>query len=266
MFIDDYNVMEEEFWYVVNYLYELGGCQEVVLLVVGLGLEYFFDLCQDVIDVVVYWEIGILCIIEGLLYVVNVLLVEGYVCMDDGVDVGEVMWLYGEVKDIEGWLVVNVIVDIWYVNIFGNYFFFDSGQSEYNLCWWICIGVDGCYSVCSIMFFGYGCLLDGLIQKLLDRLGCYGNCLVYIYFFVFVLGYKYLISQINFNGDKYLWDDFVFVICDGLIVDLVKVIDCEIIVQCNFEGEYIEVCFDFILCKVLSVDEEQCGICLCVKE
>ncbi|HIB5373550.1 TPA: catechol 1,2-dioxygenase, partial [Klebsiella pneumoniae] len=88
----------------------------------------------------------------------------------------------------------------------------------------------------------------------------------HIHFFVSAPGHKHLTSQINLNGDKYLWDDFAFATRDGLIADPVKVTDREIIAQRNLEGEHTEVCFDFTLCKALSADEEQRGIRVRAKE
>lgn len=115
--IEEMQVMFDEFWKVVDYLNCLGSCQEVGLLVVGLGLEYYLDLLFDVQDVEVGFIGGMLCIIEGLLYVVGVLLSDGEVWMDDGCDVGIVMFFQGCVSGFDGQLLVGVIVDVWYVNI-----------------------------------------------------------------------------------------------------------------------------------------------------
>ncbi len=263
--IDDYNVTEEEFWHAVNYLHELGGRQEAALLAAGLGLEHS-SICARTPSTRQRIETGTPRTIEGPLYVANAPLAEGHARMDDGADAGEVMWLHGEVKDTEGRPVANAIVDIWHANTLGNYSFFDPGQSEYNLRRRIRTGADGRYSVRSIMPSGYGCPPDGPTQKLLDRLGRHGNRPAHIHFFVSAPGHKHLTSQINLNGDKYLWDDFAFATRDGLIADPVKVTDREIIAQRNLEGEHTEVCFDFTLCKALSADEEQRGIRVRAKE
>ncbi|UMX78818.1 hypothetical protein MJ575_15875 [Klebsiella pneumoniae] len=105
-------------------------------------------------------------------------------------------------------------------------FFFDLCQSEYNLRRRIRTGADGRYSVRSIMPSGYGCPPDGPTQKLLDgspRQPSGAHSL-----FVSAPGHKHLTSQINLNGDKYLWDDFAFATRDGLLADPVKVTDREI--------------------------------------
>ncbi|MQK21704.1 catechol 1,2-dioxygenase, partial [Escherichia coli] len=66
-----------------------------------------------------------------------------------------------------------------------------------------------------------------------------------------------LTSQINLNGDKYLWDDFAFATRDGLIADPVKITDRELIQQRELDGEHTEIRFDFTLCPALNADEEQ---------
>ena len=264
--IRKFDITDEEFWLAVNYLNELGERKEAALLAAGLGLEHYLDMRADEKEAAAGNDVGTPRTIEGPLYVANAPLAEGHARMDDGADAGEVMWLHGEVKDTEGRPVANAIVDIWHANTLGNYSFFDPGQSEYNLRRRIRTGAEGRYSVRSIMPSGYGCPPDGPTQKLLDRLGRHGNRPAHIHFFVSAPGHKHLTSQINLNGDKYLWDDFAFATRDGLIADPVKVTDREIIAQRNLEGEHTEVCFDFTLCKALSADEEQRGIRVRAKE
>ncbi|EHG7580053.1 catechol 1,2-dioxygenase [Citrobacter sp. Cs237] len=255
--IDDYNVTQEEFWHAVNYLHELGGRKEAALLAAGLGLEHFLDLRQEAIEASQSSETGTPRTIEGPLYVANAPLADGHDRMDDGLDDGEVMWLYGEVKDVQGHPVAGAIVDIWHANTLGNYSFFDPSQSEYNLRRRIRTDAEGRYSVRSILPSGYGCPPDGPTQALLDRLGRHGNRPAHIHFFVSAPGFKHLTSQINLNGDRYLWDDFAFATRDGLIADPVKVTDPALIAQRQLAGEHTEVRFDFTLCKAQRAEEEQ---------
>lgn len=254
--IDDFNISEEEFWRGINYLHELGGRQEAALLTAGLGIEHFLDLRQDAIDAAHHRETGTPRTIEGPLYVANAPLAQGHARMDDGSDNGPVMWLHGEVKDTHGRPVANAIVDIWHANTLGNYSFFDPSQSEYNLRRRIQTGADGRYSVQSILPSGYGCPPDGPTQKLLNALGRHGNRPAHIHFFVSAPGFKHLTSQINLNGDKYLWDDFAFATREGLIADPLKISDPALIGERGLAGEHIDVSFDFTLCPAHSTDEE----------
>ena len=141
--------------------------------------------------------------------------------MDDGADAGEVMWLHGEVKDTEGRPVANAIVDIWHANTLGNYSFFDPARVSTT-----CAGgsapapmaATACAASCPPataarrMAQPRNCWTDWVATATVRR----------IHFFVSAPGHKHLTSQINLNGDKYLWDDFAFATRDGLIADPVK--------------------------------------------
>lgn len=264
--VDDFNVTDEEFWHAINYLNELGGRQEAALLTAGLGIEHFLDLRQDAIDAAHQRQTGTPRTIEGPLYVANAPLAQGHARMDDGKDHGEVMWLFGEVKDIHGKPVANAVVDIWHANTLGNYSFFDPSQSEYNLRRRIQTGPDGRYSVQSIIPSGYGCPPDGPTQKLLNGLGRHGNRPAHVHFFVSAPGFKHLTSQINLNGDQYLWDDFAFATREGLIADPVAVNDAALIRERGLKDAHTEVRFDFTLCPSQSAEEEHRSTRLRAKE
>ena len=254
--IDDFNVTEEEFWHAVNYLHELGGSKEAALLAAGLGIEHYLDLRQDALDAAAEIETGTPRTIEGPLYVANAPLSQGHDRMDDGKDDGKTMWLFGTVRDTKGNPVANAVVDIWHANTLGNYSFFDSSQSEYNLRRRIKTDSDGRYSVQSIVPSGYGCPPNGPTQHLLNGLGRHGNRPAHIHFFVSAPGHKHLTSQINLSGDKYLWDDFAFATRDGLIADPVEVTDAQTIKTRGLNGPHTEVNFDFTLCISHSPEEE----------
>lgn len=160
--IEDFDVQLSEFWMVLNYLNEV-GC-EFGLIVVGFGFECFFDVWMDEVEVKVGIQGGMLCMIEGLLYVVGVLELVGYVCFDDGIDLGQMLIMCGCVFGQDGVLFVNVLVEVWYVNYLGNYLYFDVLQLVFNLCCLICIDVEGCYSFCSVLLVGYSVLLGSKIE------------------------------------------------------------------------------------------------------
>ena len=264
--IRKFDITDEEFWLAVNYLNELGERKEAALLAAGLGLEHYLDMRADEKEAAAGNDVGTPRTIEGPLYVAGAPLSKQFARMDDGSEQGEPMWLHGQVTDLEGKPVAGAIVDIWHANTLGGYSFFDQSQSEYHLRRRVETGADGRYAVQSIVPCGYGCPPDGPTQKLLNQLGRHGNRPAHIHFFVSAPGYKHLTTQINLNGDAYLWDDFAFATRDGLIADPVKVTDRETIAQRDLEGEHTEVCFDFTLCKALSADEEQRGIRVRAKE
>ncbi|WP_241610367.1 catechol 1,2-dioxygenase [Rosenbergiella epipactidis] len=254
--IDQFDISDEEFWQAVNYINQLGERKETALLAAGIGLEHFLDLRADKKEQLAGETIGTPRTIEGPLYVANAPLSEGFARMDDGVDKGEVMWLSGVVADLDGNPIPGATVDVWHANTLGNYSFFDASQTEFNLRRRILTDSKGAYHARSIIPSGYGCPPDGPTQQLLDLLGRHGNRPAHIHFFISAPGYKHLTTQINLNGDKYLWDDFAFATRDGLIADPIKITDDAIIAQRQLPGEHTEVTFNFRLQKAHDHEEE----------
>ncbi|MFY9993431.1 MAG: catechol 1,2-dioxygenase [Leclercia sp.] len=255
--IKQFDITDEEFWLAVNYLNELGGRQEAALLAAGLGLEHYLDMRADEKEAASGEEVGTPRTIEGPLYVANAPLSQSFARMDDGSEQAEIMWLQGQVTDLNGKPVAGAIVDIWHANTLGGYSFFDQSQSEYNLRRRILTDENGRYTVRSIVPCGYGCPPDGPTQKLLTALGRHGNRPAHVHFFVSAPGYKHLTTQINLNGDEYLWDDFAFATRAELIADPVKITDSAVAKQRDIEGEHTEVNFSFTLVATNENAEEQ---------
>ena len=116
---------------------------------------------------------------------------------------------------------------------------------------------EGRYAVRSIVPSGYGCPPDGPTQALLDRLGRHGNRPAHIHFFISAPGHKHLTTQINLNGDQYLWDDFAFATRDELIADPVEVTDPQISARRDLPHPHTEIAFDFVLAPAAQPQEEQ---------
>ncbi|MGK8188031.1 catechol 1,2-dioxygenase [Serratia marcescens] len=245
--IDRYDISPEEFWQAINYLHVLGERQEAALLAAGLGLEHYLDLRDDERERQQGLSGGTPRTIEGPLYVANAPVSAGFARMDDGDDDGEVMWLHGQVKGADGKPLAGAVVDIWHANTLGNYSFFDKSQSAFNLRRRITTDADGRYAARSIVPSGYGCPPDGPTQALLNRLGRHGNRPAHIHFFVSAPAHKHLTTQINLNGDRYLWDDFAFATRDELIANPVKITDPALAAKRDLPGPHTEVQFDFTL-------------------
>lgn len=254
--IKKYDITDEEFWLAVNYLNELGERKEAALLAAGLGLEHYLDIRADEKEAAAGIEVGTPRTIEGPLYVANAPLSQNYARMDDGTEQAEIMWLQGKVTDSNGKPVAGAVVDIWHANTLGGYSFFDQSQSQYNLRRRIQTGADGSYAVRSIVPCGYGCPPDGPTQKLLTAVGRHGNRPAHIHFFVSAPGYKHLTTQINLNGDAYLWDDFAFATREELIADPLKINDTHIAEQRKINQPHTEVNFDFTLVAASDNSDE----------
>lgn len=264
--IKKFDITDEEFWLAVNYLNELGERKEAALLAAGLGLEHYLDMRADEKEAATGNDVGTPRTIEGPLYVANAPLSEGYARMDDGSEKAETMWLHGTITDLDGKPVAGAIVDIWHANTLGGYSFFDASQSEYNLRRRVKTGADGRYAVRSIVPCGYGCPPDGPTQKLLNGLGRHGNRPAHVHFFVSAPGFKHLTTQINLNGDEYLWDDFAFATREELIADPVKITDSKVSQERDINAPHTEVSFNFALVTSADSQEEARGKRARVKE
>jgi catechol 1,2-dioxygenase len=257
--IEDLAITQDEFWKAVDYLNRLGGRNEAGLLVAGLGLEHYLDLLQDAKDEQDGLVGGTPRTIEGPLYVAGAPISEGETRMDDGSEdgVATVMFLDGQVLDVDGAPIAGATVDVWHANTQGNYSWFDQSQSEYNLRRRIITDAQGRYRARSIVPSGYGCSPDGPTQEVLDLLGRHGQRPAHIHFFISAPGHRHLTTQINLSGDQYLWDDFAYATRDGLVGEIRFSEDAEAARARGVEGRFAEVRFDFQLQKAAVPTAEQ---------
>lgn len=253
--IEDLEVSEDEFWFAVDYLNRLGGRGEAGLLVAGLGIEHFLDLLQDAKDAQVGLTGGTPRTIEGPLYVAGAPLAQGHARMDDGSEEGvaTVMFLEGQVFDLDGKPLAGATVDLWHANTRGTYSFFDQSQSEYNLRRRIVTDGEGYYRARSIVPSGYGCDPQGPTQECLDLLGRHGQRPAHVHFFISAPGHRHLTTQINLSGDKYLWDDFAYATRDGLVGEIEFREDG----ARGIAGRYAQMTFNFQLQPAPDTDAEQ---------
>jgi catechol 1,2-dioxygenase len=245
--IEDLDIRPDEFWAAVDYFNDLGQTMEAGLLTPGLGLEHFVDLRLDAEEAAAGELQGTPRTIEGPLYVANAPLVKGTGRLDDGTDIGEVLFVRGVVRDLNAKPVAGAIVDVWHANTKGMYSFFDKSQSKYNLRRRIETDAAGRYEFRTVVPAGYGCPPDGPTQRLLNMLGRHGQRPAHIHFFVSASGHRHLTTQINIAGDKYLYDDFAFATREGLIPKIVRQNDANKIRQKGLDTPFAEIEFDFTL-------------------
>jgi catechol 1,2-dioxygenase len=246
--IEDLDVQPDEFWAALNYLGEAGKSGELGLIAPGLGFEHFFDLRLDEAEAKAGIEGGTPRTLEGPLYVAGAPESVGHARLDDGTDPGETLVMRGRVFGEDGKPLKDALVEVWHANHLGNYSYFDSSQPAFNLRRTIRTDGEGNYSFTSVVPVGYSVPPAGKTQQLLDQLGRHGHRPAHIHFFISAPGYRKLTTQINIDGDPYLWDDFAFATRDGLVPVLKKAEGAEG-KPYGVEGQFVLIDFDFTLFK-----------------
>jgi len=246
--IDDLDVTPNEFWSALNYLGEAGQSGELGLLAAGLGFEHFLDVRLDEAETKAGLAGGTPRTIEGPLYVAGAPESTGHARLDNGNEPGETLVMRGRVLGEDGQPVRGALVEVWHANHLGNYSHFDKSQAEFNLRRSIRTDENGTYSFRSVVPIGYSVPPEGKTQQLLDLLGRHGHRPAHIHFFVSAPGHRKLTTQINIEGDPYLWDDFAFATREGL-VPAVKKEEGATGKPYGIDGQFALIDFDFSLVK-----------------
>src|SRR6202051_2356222 len=165
--IEDFDVQPDEFWSAVSYITALGQANEAGLLVPGLGIETFLDLRMDEAERKAGVEGGTPRTIEGPLYVAGAPLSKEEARLGDGSEECEVLFMNGQVRDVNGGPVAGAIVDVWHATPLGGYSFFDPSQPKYNLRRRIETDTEGRYRFRSLLPAGYSCPPGGRRHTLL---------------------------------------------------------------------------------------------------
>ncbi|MCA3184577.1 MULTISPECIES: catechol 1,2-dioxygenase [unclassified Cupriavidus] len=247
--IEDLDLSQTEVWKGVEYLAEAGATHELGLLAAGLGLERFLDIRADEAEARAGLTGGTPRTIEGPLYVAGAPESTGYARLDDGSEAGqgEVLFMQGTVYGADGQPLPGAKVEVWHANLLGNYSFFDKSQSDFNLRRTIVTDLKGRYQFRSNVPMGYGCPPQGTTQRLLDLLARHGRRPAHIHFFVSAPGHRKLTTQINIDGDEYLWDDFAFASRDGLVPAVRRIDDPEQLDKLQLDNPFASIDFDFRL-------------------
>lgn len=221
--IEDLDIQPDEFWTGVNYLQR--AAPELGLLAAGLGFEHFLDLRMDEAEALAGLSGGTPRTIEGPLYVAGAPESLGEARLDDGTEPGEPLVMQGRVFDEKGNPVAGALVEVWHANHLGGYSHFDQSQPPFNLRRGIRTGADGGYRFRSSMPVGYSVPPGGSTDTLLKQIGRHGTRPAHIHFFVSAPGMRKLTTQINIDGDPFLWDDFAFATREGLVPKITRVND-----------------------------------------
>lgn len=247
--INDLKITADEYWTGVEFIGDLG--KEAGLLSPGLGFDHFMDLMIEEDLKEAGLDGGTIRTIEGPLYVAGAPEEKGFARLDDGTDLdnGTVLLMQGTVYDNDGKPLPNAKVEVWHANSLGNYSFFDESQSAFNLRRSIITDENGNYAFRSIVPLGYSVPPDGMTQKVLGPLGRHGHRPAHIHFFASADGHRKLTTQINIDGDEYLWDDFAFASREGLVPEVTMVEDADKLQEKTLDKPYASINFDFHLVK-----------------
>ena len=245
--IEDFDITPAEFWAATAYLTEVGQANEGGLLIPGLGIEHFLDLRMDDSERKAGLEGGTPRTIEGPLYVAGSPRSKLEARLDDGTEQGEVLFMDGQVRDMDGTPVPHAVVDVWHANTLGGYSFFDPSQRPFNLRRQIETDAEGRYKLRTLMPAGYGCPPNGATQKLLTMIGRHGRRPAHVHFFVTAPGFRQLTTQINIDGDAYLHDDFAFATRDDLIPPVTRHSNPAELTEHGLNAPFAHITFDFTL-------------------
>jgi catechol 1,2-dioxygenase len=245
--IDELDISSEEFWQGLNFFAEAGRNNEMGLIAPGVGLEHFLDLRLDEAEAKAGLKGGTPRTIEGPLYVTGAPVCQGEARLDDGKTAGELVVMSGTVYGADGKPSAGAQVEVWHADSQGNYSYFDSTQSAFNLRRTIIADAQGRYQFRSIMPLGYSAPPGGSTDKLLKLLGRHGTRPAHIHFFVTAEGHRKLTTQINIENDPHLWDDFAFGTRDGLIPPIKTNSDPAAMAALGTDKPFHEITFDFNL-------------------
>ncbi|SDD96999.1 catechol 1,2-dioxygenase [Cupriavidus sp. YR651] len=252
--IEDLDLSPSEVWKGLEYFAEAGATHELGLLAAGLGLERFLDIRADEAEARAGLTGGTPRTIEGPLYVAGAPESTGFARLDDGSEdgKGDILFMQGTVYDTDGKPLPGAKVEVWHANLLGNYSFFDTTQSAFNLRRTIVTDANGRYQFRSNVPMGYGCPPQGTTQRLLDLLARHGRRPAHIHFFVSAPDHRKLTTQINIDGDEYLWDDFAFASRDGLVPAVTRIDDPAQLDKRGIDQPYASIDFDFRLIREVA--------------
>ena len=255
--INDLKITADEYWSGVEFIGDLG--KEAGLLSPGLGFDHFMDLMIEEDLKAAGLDGGTVRTIEGPLYVAGAPEEKGFARLDDGTedDKGTVLFMQGTVYDEDKNPIPNAKVEAWHANSLGNYSFFDESQPAFNLRRTIITDENGRYAFRSIVPLGYSVPPGGMTDKVLSSLGRHGHRPAHVHFFASADGQRKLTTQINIDGDEYLWDDCAFASREGLVPEVTMVEDADKLKEKGLDKPYASIDFDFHLVK--DIEQEVQG-------
>ena len=139
-----------------------------------------------------------------------------------GIEDGDHTWMHGTVTDAQtGKPIENACIDIWETAPNGKYEQQDENQIDMNLRGIFTTPKDGRYNLYCLRPTTYSIPTDGPAGKLLQLLDRHTMRPAHIHIMLTAPGYKTIITELFDQRDPHVYDDAVFAVKDGLIVDFV---------------------------------------------
>lgn len=253
--IEDLAITPDEFWAATQWLSRLGASGQVGLITAGLGFDRLLDILEDEADRRRGLASGTPRAIEGPLYVPGAPQSNYEARLDNGEMPGETYVMEGVIRDTNGRVLPNAVIDVWHANEHGRYSSFDPSQDPYNLRRKIIADDQGRYRFRSVMPPGYAIPPNSPTSELFDLLGRHGNRPAHIHFLVSADGMRALTTQVNIPGDTYIDDDFAFATRDGLVVTLERSDSATGYESLQMNAPFTRIKFDFSLQPALAAEE-----------
>ncbi len=210
-----YEVREDEWTTVLEFLTEVGKADEFVLLSDVTRTSVLIDALSHGDD-----DEATASDVEGPLYVDNppwreapVKIYEEY----EGSEGGEVLFVRGRVTSTDGTPLPDAVIDVWQTGPSGGYDIWDERQPEFNFRGRFGVDETGGYEFQTMVPKPYTVPTDGPVGRYLEAVGQHPWRPAHIHFKVTAPGHQTLVTQVFFPGDPYLENDTIGAVKPALV-------------------------------------------------
>jgi protocatechuate 3,4-dioxygenase beta subunit len=248
--IERHGVTEEEWMAVLGFLTEVGKQDEFVLLSDVTKTSVLVDTISH------RGENGVTpSDVEGPLYREDppwrekpVKIYEEY----EGVDNGDVLFVYGTVTSSDGTPLSGATLDIWQTGPDGGYDLWDERQPDFNFRGRFGVDEDGGYEFQTMVPKPYTVPTNGPVGRFLEATGQHPWRPAHIHFKVGAEGHEPLITQVFFPDDPYLDNDTIGAVKTDLVRPLTRHEDEEELAQRGLDAPFYTCEFDIMLKPAMS--------------
>jgi len=248
--IERHGVTEEEWMAVLGFLTEVGKQDEFVLLSDVTKTSVLVDAISH------SGESGVTpSDVEGPLYREDppwrekpAKIYEEY----EGVENGDVLFVYGTVTSSDGTPLSGAILDIWQTGPDGGYDIWDERQPDYNFRGRFSVEEDGSYEFQTMVPRPYTVPTHGPVGRFLEATGQHPWRPAHIHFKVEAEGHEPLITQVFFPDDPYLDNDTIGAVKTDLVKPLSRHDDEDELVQRGLDAPFYTCQFEIMLKPAMS--------------